>query len=84
MNVLKQYVDQQNAWLKIFGQEPFDYSTPEGRKELAAKIDCDLSPENLTCDGEASPSAVRQKRQLLLGAAHELKQMDPSLEFFEI
>lgn len=39
--------------------------TDEIKKQFVTLV-CDLSPENLTCDGELSPSKVKAKRARLL------------------
>jgi len=42
-----------------------------------------LSPENLTCDGELPRSQVQARYRQLTAAARELKQLDPSVKFYE-
>jgi hypothetical protein len=42
-----------------------------------------LSPENLTCDGELPRNQVHARYKLLTKAAFELKQLDPSVKFYE-
>ena len=84
MKNLQQYVDQTNRWGAIFGAMPLDINDPLDRQKIASKIDCDLSPENLTCDGEATMAQVRAKSKLLNAAARELKQLDPSINFYEV
>ena len=84
MKNLQQYVDQTNSWGKIFGATPLDINSPADRQKIANKIDSDLSPENLTCDGEASLAQVRAKSKLLNAAARELKALDPSINFYEV
>ena len=38
-------------------------------------LDCDLSPENLYCDGEISVAAARRKAKLFYGAGDELLKL---------
>ena len=83
MKNLKAYVDQKNAWETIFGKPALDINNPADRQKIANSIDSDLSPENLTCDGELSRSAVQQRYALLTKAAKELKAMDSSVTFVE-
>ena len=85
MNIsnLEAYVAQRNAWGKIFGQRELSLLNGSDRQRIADMIDGDLSPENLTCDGELSRSAVNAKYRQLTRAAEELKSIDPSVEFFE-
>lgn len=69
MKELKQYVKQTNDWRAIFGDEPLTLTSAADCRELAERIESDLSPENLTCDGEVSGAArykmlVRAQQQL--------------------
>ena len=85
MNIsnLEAYVAQRNAYGKIFGQKALSLLNASDRQRIADMIDGDLSPENLTCDGELPRSVVQLKYQKLTRAAEELKSIDPSVEFFE-
>ena len=83
MKNLKAYVDQKNRWDTIFGRPALDLNNPQDRQRIAENIDSDLSPENLTCDGELSRTAVQQRYRQLTAAARELKQLDPAVTFYE-
>jgi hypothetical protein len=83
MKQLKAYLDQRNAFNKIFGTTPLSLDTAADRQRIAEMIDGELSPENLTCDGELSRSAVQQRYRQLTAAARELKQLDPAVNFYE-
>jgi len=83
MKTLKAYVDRANQWGAIFNSKPLDLNDPSDRQRIASKIDSDLSPENLTCDGELSQSQVRAKYKELTTAANELIKLDPFVEFYE-
>ena len=83
MKHLKQYVDQKNAWETIFGQPALDINNANDRVRIANAIDCDLSPENLSCDGELSIAQVRSRYSTLTKAADELRALDPSITFME-
>jgi hypothetical protein len=83
MKHLQQYVDQKNAWETIFGHPGLDINNPSDRVRIANAIDCDLSPENLSCDGELSIGQVRARYQTLTKAADELKALDPTITFME-
>jgi hypothetical protein len=85
MNIsnLEAYVDQRNRWGAIFGNKPLSLLNADDRQKIADMIDSDLSPENLTCDGELSRSAVNAKYRQLTRAAEELKSIDPSVTFYE-
>jgi hypothetical protein len=83
MKNLQQYVDQKNAWETIFGQPALDINNPSDRQKIADAIDCELSPENLSCDGELSVAQVRVRYTQLTRAADELKALDPTITFME-
>jgi hypothetical protein len=83
MKHLKAYVDQKNRWDTIFGRPALDLTNPKDRQSIAENIDSDLSPENLTCDGELSRTAVQQRYRQLTAAARELKELDPAVKFYE-
>ena len=84
MKALQAYVDSKNKWNAIFKGEQFELKTAKGRQRVADSLDCDLSPENLTCDGELSRSVVQKRWQALNSAALQLRAMDPSVKFYEL
>lgn len=83
MQNIKAYVESKNKWNQIFGSKQYDLNNPADRQEIADSIDCELSPENLTCDGELSAAQVRAKYQLLVKAAQDLVRLDPTITFQE-
>ena len=83
ISTLEQYVDQKNSWGKIFGNKPLSLLNAKDRQAIAASIDSDLSPENLTCDGEIRGPALQTKFRLLTLAAQQLQSIDPSVTFYE-
>jgi hypothetical protein len=80
---LTAYVDQKNAFAKIFGSRQLSLQNAADRQSIADSIDSDLSPENLTCDGELSRSKVKARFAALTVAAKELIKLDPSVKIFE-
>lgn len=80
---IEKYVEQKNSWGKIFGSKPLSLLSAEDRQKIADSLDADLSPENLTCDGELSRSQVQTKYNFLTRAASELKALDPTVKFYE-
>ena len=63
MKALKDYIDGKNQWDTIFGKSP-SYTFPLSQKmvdDLCESLDCDLSPENLHCDGEISAVQANKK-----------------------
>jgi hypothetical protein len=83
MKALQNYVDRKNSWGKIFGNKPLDLNNKADRQRIADSIDADLSPENLTCDGELPRSQVQARYRELTQAAKQLQQLDPSVKFYE-
>jgi len=74
MKVLEQYVDQKNRWNAIFGKSAMNFPLSQiDANDLMDSIASELSPENLHCDGEASPNQVRNK-------LHELNTVKSQLE----
>lgn len=84
MRSLKAYVDQKNAWNAIFKGRQLDIDNAADRQRIASMIDSDLSPENLTCDGELSRSAVNAKYRQLQAAARDLLKLDSSVKIYEM
>jgi len=83
MSALTDFVEKENAYMKIFGKAPLSLAIAEDRQRIAERIDSQLSPENLTCDGELRGSAVRDKYRRLTTAAIQLKKVDPDVTFYE-
>ena len=82
MSALSKFVDSRNKFNSIFGIAPLVIG-PDNQR-IADIIDGALSPENLTCDGELSPSQVRARYKELMGAAKELKVLDPTVKMYEV
>ena len=80
---LQDYVDGRNRIRALFGNRPLSLARAQDRQQLARDIDCSLSPENLSCDGELPRSVVQKKWVMLTKCAQELQKMDPSLKFYE-
>ena len=74
MKNLEAYVEQKNAWNKIFSIKAINFPLSQANaNELMNMVASELSPENLHCDGEASPNQVRNK-------LHELNTVRTQLE----
>ena len=86
MNIsnIEQYVERKNAFAKLFGSRELSLLNAKDRQSIANSIDAELSPENLTCDGELSGSEVRQRQAYLFRVAEELISIDPSVTFYEL
>ena len=86
MKALNAYIDQKNRYMALFrGQrtEPlYEIQTAAGRLRVAKMIDCDLSPENLSCDGELPRAEVNRRYRELTAAARDLIKLDPTMAQF--
>jgi hypothetical protein len=83
ISTIEQYVDGKNRWGALFGNKPLSLLNAQDRQKIADSLDADLSPENLTMDGELPASQVRQRHAFLTRAARELQSIDPSVTFYE-
>jgi hypothetical protein len=77
MRTLQAYVESKNKWRAVFGQGPLSLDSATDRQRIAETIDCELSPENLTCDGELPWSQVKARHNQLILAARQLQELDP-------
>jgi len=86
MNIatIEQYVEQKNRWNAIFKGRQLSLLNKADRQAIANSLDADLSPENLTCDGEIRGQALRQKQAYLFRCAEELLSIDASVTFYEM
>ena len=85
MQALKKYVEEKNTWQILFsGTKLLTLDTAQGRKAVAEQIDCDLSPENLACDGEASVAHVRKQGRYLRQCAIQLLDIDNTVTIHEL
>jgi len=83
MSALTKYLDRKNSFATLFGGKALSLQNASDRQRIADSIDSDLSPENLTCDGELPRSLVQSRYKELTKAAFELKKLDPSVKFYE-
>ena len=83
MSALKKYLDRKNVYGAIFGAKALTLDSASDRQKIADSIDSDLSPENLTCDGELPRSVAQSRYNELTKAARELQKLDPSVKFYE-
>ena len=73
---LIQYIEQKNRWRPMFKQTEIDpvNISPKEARELLDSLECDLSPENLCCDGELRGAPLRAKTKMLNEAKKALLQ----------
>ena len=83
MKALQAYIDRKNRWNAIFKGEQFEIQTAQGRQRVADALDADLSPENLSCDGELPRSEIQAKYRALTAAAQDLQKLDSTVKFYE-
>ena len=83
MSALNTYLDRKNSFAKLFGQKALRLQNAVDRQRIADSIDADMSPENLTCDGEVRGTALMAKSKFLFRCRAELQSFDPSVKFYE-
>ena len=84
ISTLEAYVAQKNQWTRIFKGKELSLLNAKDRQRIADMIDADMSPENLTCDGELPRDVVRDKVRRLSRCAEELLSFDTSVTFYEM
>ena len=75
MKELNRYVTQKNEWSAIFRGNQYNLRLEEDREYIANSIEADLSPENLTCDGEMPYVQVVARKRFLEKAQTQLRSM---------
>lgn len=83
MSNLTVFVDRENAWASVINRPQLSLQNAKDRQHIADRIDSQLSPENLSCDGECSRSEVNRKYRFLMSAAKELLKLDPTVKMYE-
>ena len=82
MLAIERYVADKNNWNSLFGKNKLSLLAKADRQRIADMLDADLSPENLTCDGELPRAEVQRRYNFLTKAAKELKSIDPAVEMY--
>jgi len=72
MQNITAYLERKNKLAKLFKQRVLSLDSAADRARIADDIENELSPENLTCDGELPAAQVRQRAKFLNAAAKEL------------
>jgi hypothetical protein len=83
ISTLEAFVQQENAWERLLKQPELSLLRAEDRQRIADRIDSQLSPENLSCDGELSRTQINQRYRTLVRCAEELLSIDPAVTFRE-
>ena len=82
MYAIERYVADKNNWNSLFGKNKLSLLVKADRQRIADMLDADLSPENLSCDGELPRAEVQKRYNFLTKAAKELKSIDPAVEMY--
>jgi hypothetical protein len=80
---LAKYIEQKNSWDRLFNKQPrynMRNLTHVDAQQLMNSIENDLSPENLTCDGELSRAQVMERSAYLNAAQRELAKLFPNVQ----
>jgi hypothetical protein len=84
MKELNEFVARENQWSSLFkGHTLVEIKTAAGRQRVADRIDCALSPENISCDGELPRAEVQRRYRFLNKCAAQLLALDPNVKFYE-
>jgi hypothetical protein len=83
ISTLEAFVAQENNWERLLKQPELSLLNARDRQRIADKIDSQLSPENLSCDGELSRTQINQRYRTLVRCAEELLSIDPTVTFRE-
>ena len=75
MQNITHYVERKNTMAKLFKQSAVSLDSAADRARLADSIECDLSPENLTCDGELPRAMVIKRAKYLNACLKELRAL---------
>lgn len=75
MSYLTEYLQTRNAFAKLFGTPPINLEKANKTQieSLMSELEDELSPENLTCDGELSGARLVRKANSLKAAYTELQ-----------
>jgi len=83
ISTLEAFVDQENRWSSVFGKKPLSLLNAADRQKIGERIDSQLSPENLSCDGELSRAETNRRYRNLTRCAEQLLSIDPTVTFYE-
>jgi hypothetical protein len=72
MQNITAYVKRINVFSRVTGRPGLSLDSAADRKQIAEGLECDLSPENLTCDGELRGAALQRRVRFLNACVKEL------------
>ena len=74
---INDYVTRRNQWNALFGEKTeLNVYKKADRCTIAEMLQNELSPENLSCDGELSYAQIKTRKMYLEKALYELQWMD--------
>lgn len=74
MRALTHYVEAHNSWNTLFGAAPITLPLDAtGKAKVRDLLESDLSPENLTCDGELRGRQLQERVKYLRAVEAELE-----------
>jgi hypothetical protein len=73
---LFQYLDQMNQVNRLFNRPDYDLNRRQDRSRIASKVEADLSPENLTMDGELPRDEVNRRLKFLTLVQKQLELVE--------
>ena len=69
------YIDGKNRWFELVGGELITFPLSQYNvNKLVGSISNELSPENLCCDGEISPTQARARGKLLSNVLNDIEK----------
>lgn len=75
MQNITHYVDRINQFARLFDKRQLTLDSAADRKQIAEGLLGDLSPENLTCDGEMPRAMVMKRAKYLNACMKELRAL---------
>lgn len=74
LKTLKHFIARKNDINTLFGHDEITFPLTQNDVDyLFRSLDCEMSPEHLHMDGEATPSEARQREQYLKDATDQLR-----------
>jgi len=75
MQNLTAYLARANQFARIFSDRQLSLDSAADRQRIADRLECDLSPENLTCDGELRGAELQRRAKYLNACVKELRAL---------
>lgn len=74
---LAKFIDRENRFRRVFGMPEYNVNniTDDDAQEIFGKLDSNMSPENLACDGERPRSEQAALAKVYKKAFNELRGM---------